>query len=413
MRSRELFRVALGIEEPWEVTEVSFSEEEGQLDLWLDFPRGSRFPCPECGRAGCAVYDTEERTWRHLNFFQHKTLLHARQPRVNCAEDGVKTVEVPWARPRVGFTLLMEAFILALVESGMTPKAVGKLIDEHDTLIWRVLFHHVKTARAESDHSSVTAIGVDETSRAKGHNYISVFMDLDEKRVLFATEGRDSGTVRRFREDLEAHGGDPEQMEEACLDMSPAYICGLDEEFPQTPMTFDQFHLMKLMNGAVDAVRRQEQKERPELKKTRYLWLKNPENHTPRQAKTFDELRSSTLKTAKAWQIKTVFQDIFAAADVQEAEGMLKRWYFWATHSRIQPIIDAAHTIKRHWDGVLRWFTSRITNGLLEAINGLIQSAKARARGYRSPKYMITMVYLIAGKLDFELPTFGRVTHTK
>ena len=413
MHSHELFRLALGVEEPWRVTEVAFSEAEGRLDIRLDFPPGSRFCCPECGEVRCAVHDSRERTWRHLNFFQHETQLHARQPRVRCLKHGVKTVEVPWARPHVGFTLLMEAFILALVENGMTPKQVGRVIGEHDTRIWRVLQHYVDKARAEADYSSVTAIGLDETSRAKGHNYITVFMDVDAARALFVTEGRDARTVRRFRQDLEAHGGKAEQVEEACLDMSPAYIYGLQQEFPRTQMTFDPFHLMKLMNAAVDEVRRQEQKDRPELKKTRYLWLKNEWNHTRREAEAFNRLRVGKLKTARAWLLKSVFQDFFAEEEPEEAEGMLKRWYYWATHSRLEPMVEAARTIKRHWKGVLRWFTSRITNGLLEAVNGLIQTAKAKARGYRSSKYLATMVYLIAGKLDFGLPRFPAAAHTK
>lgn len=105
---QELFRVALGLAEPWVVSKIEFSGDRQQLELWLDFASGSRFACPECGRAGCGAYDSTERTWRHLNFFQHKTLLHARQPRVECPDHGVKTVEVPWSRPGSGFTLLME-----------------------------------------------------------------------------------------------------------------------------------------------------------------------------------------------------------------------------------------------------------------------------------------------------------------
>jgi transposase len=413
MQSRELFRLALGLRDPWEVTEVKFSEGEGRLDIRLDFPAGSRFECPECGHAGCAVHDTQERTWRHLNFFQHQTHLHARQPRVSCPEHGVKTVEVPWARPGVGFTLLFEAFMMALLENGMTPRQVGRVMGEHDTRVWRVLMHHVERARGEADHSGVSSVGMDETSRARGHDYITVFMDLEKPRVLYATQGRDSGTVRRFREDLEAHGGKAANVQEACLDMSPAYIRGLGEEFPQAQMTFDRFHLMKLMNEAVDEVRRQEQKAHPELKKTRYLWLKNSWNHTEREAEAFERLRCSKLKTARAWLLRNVFQDISAEEEPSGAEGMLQHWYFWATHSRLQPMIEAARTIKRHWQGVLRAFTSAASNGLLEAINGLIQSAKAKARGYRSTRYLITMVYLIAGKLDFGLPRFGWATHTK
>jgi len=413
MNTQELFRVALGLAEPWTVTKIAFSESEHRLDLWLDFPAGSRFACPACGRAGCGVYDSQERRWRHLNFFQHQTYLHARQPRVECPEDGVKTVEVPWARPQVGFTLLMEAFILALVQNGMTPRQVGRLIDEHDTRIWRVLEHYVEQARAEADYSEVRAVGVDETSRRRGHHYITVCVDLDRKRAVFVTEGRDSGTLKAFREDLEAHGGSAEQVEEACLDMSAAYIKGLQEEFPQAKLTFDQFHVMKLVNDAVDQVRRQEQKDRPELKGTRYVWLKNEWNHTRTQAEVFQGLRASDLKTARAYHLKSVLQDIFVETEPAEAEEMLKHWYYWATHSRLQPMIDVAKTIKRHWQGVLRWFRSRITNGLLEAINGLIQSAKAKARGFRSTHYLMTMVYLIAGKLDFKLPAFAYATHTK
>jgi transposase len=411
----DLFRLALGLAEPWQVVKIAFSEEAHRLDLWLDFPAGSRFPCPGCAGGERAGYDTAERVWRHLNFFQHQTFLHARQPRIECPEHGVKTVEVPWARPGAGFTLLMEAFVLLLARNGMTPRQVGRVIDAHDTRIWRILRHYVDEARAQADHSQVTAIGVDETSRARGQNYITVFMDLAEaqRRVLFVAEGRDARTVERFRKDLESHGGRADHVEEACLDMSPAYIRGLTGAFPRVQLTFDQYHLTALLNEAVDAVRREEQRTHPELKGTRYVWLKNDWNRTARQAAVFDDLRSSHLATVRATHIKTVFQDVFACEGVEEAEPLLTRWYFWATHSRIGPIIKAAKTIKKHWDGVLRWFASRITNGVLEAINSLIQSAKANARGFRSTEYLITMVYLIAGKLKFNLPGLAGVTHTK
>ena len=249
---------------------------------------------------------------------------------------------------------LREAFILALVQNGMTPNQVGRMIGEYDTRVWRVPRHYVAQARDEADFSEVTAIGVDETSRKRGHNYISVFRDLDESRVLFVTEGCDAATVKRFREDLEAHGGRAEQITEACLDRSRAYISGLDSQFPTTELTFDQFHLTKIVNDAVDEVRRAERADHPELKGTRYVWLKNQENHTAKQSELFAALRTGSLKTARAYHIKTVFQDIFACATAEEAEPMLKAWYFWATHSRLSGIIAAAKTIKRHWNGVPR-----------------------------------------------------------
>lgn len=409
-----LFGAALGLTDPWTVVGVKFSPEQGQLDLRLDFPSGSTFECPECKRSGCKVHDTTERTWRHLDFFQHQTLLHARQPRVACPEHGVKTVTPPWARPGSGFTLLMEAYIMLLIQNGMTPTHVARLTRIHDTRIWRVLQHYVDAARAKADFSEARALGVDETSRRRGHNYITVFMDLDRASVLFATEGKDSSTIKTFKADFKAHRGVPKQIQEVCLDMSGAFIKGLREEFPNAAQTYDSFHLMQLLNKAVDEVRREEQKGRPELKRTRWVWLKNDWNRTEREKRVFDQLRASGLKTVRATHLKSVFQDIFGEPDPAIAERYLKRWYFWATHSRLAPMIKAAKTIKKHWDGVLRWFRSRLTNALLEATNGLIQTAKRRARGYRSTRYLITMIYLLAGNLELELPQLhATFAHTK
>lgn len=411
MDEKQLFRLALGLAEPWYVESLAFSAEKSRLDITLNFERGSKFPCPECG-GHCPVHDTDQRTWRHLNFFQHETHLHARVPRVKCPEHKVKTVEVPWSRPGAGFTLLFEAMVMVMAKNGMTPNAIGRLVNEHDTLIWRILGHYVEEARRQVDLSTVSQVGVDETSRAKGHKYVTVFMDLDQRRIVFATEGKDAETVKTFKKDLVEHGGDAEQVEEFCLDMSPAFQRGIEENFPEAQMTFDQFHLMKLMNQAVDEVRRQEQKEHPELKGSKYLWLKNEWNHSEQQKKQFEIIRKLNLKTSKAHHLKGVFQDIFTCSP-QEGESLLKRWYYWATHSRIQPIIDFAKTIKRHWDGVVRWFQTKISNGLLEGMNSLIQAAKARSRGFRNVKNFITMIYLVGGKLDFQLPEAFPSTHTK
>jgi len=242
---------------------------------------------------------------------------------------------------------------------------------------------------------------------------VTIVADAEKSRVMFATTGKDAETVKRFREDLEAHGGRADQIEEVCLDMSEGFKKGFATEFPAAALTFDNFYLMKLLNKAVDEVRRREQASRPELKGTRYVWLKNDWNRTETQTAMFDQLRDSGLTTAKATYIKTVFQDLFAYVDRESAEVELKRWYFWATHSRIPAIIKAAKTIKAHWEGVLRWFESRLTNGLMEGINSLIQAAKARSRGFRSSRYFITMIYLIAGRFDLRLPPLRVSAHTK
>ena len=405
MKDTELFQLAMGLTPPWQVRQCAFDKEQGRLDISIDFARGGTFPCPECGRAECKAYDTEEHTWRHLNFFQYATYLHARVPRVQCETCGIKVVNVPWARPGSGFTLLFEALIMTLAAQ-MPVQALGRIVKEHDTRLWRVLDHYVAAARAKADFSAVTQVGVDETASRRGQNYVSLFVNLERSQVLFATEGKDAATVGAFKEDLVAHGGAAAAIGEVCCDMSPAFISGTEEHFPQAYLTFDKFHVLKIINEAVDEVRRQERASRPELTKTRYLWLKNPENLTVRQAATIERLslKKLKLKTARAYHLRLVFQEFWDQTR-EEAEVFLRRWYSWAVRSRLAPMREAAATIKRHWSGILRWFESRVSNGVLEGINSLVQAAKSRARGYRTSKNLITMIYLIAGKLDFHLPT--------
>jgi transposase len=405
MRDTDLLQVALGLTPPWQVLSSDFNPQQRRLDIKIDFPRGSIFSCPECGQNNVKAYDTEEKTWRHLNFFQHEAYLTARVPRVQCDKCGIRLVNVPWARSESGFTLLFEAMIMTLAKA-MPVKTIASFVNEHDTRLWRVLHHYVDDARDNADYSEVTEVGVDETSSKRGHNYVSLFVDLEGPKVLFATEGKDASTVERFKQDLTDHKGNPENIQEVCCDMSPAFISGVEKQFPNSRLTFDKFHIMKIINAAVDEVRRQEQKDRPELARTRYIWLKNPENLKLSQVGTLEGLtvKKLNLKTSRAYHIRLNFQELFNQPP-HMAEAYLKKWYFWATHSRLEPIKQAAYTIKRHWNGVLRWFHSNINNGILEGINSLIQAAKAKARGYRTTRNLIAMIYLIGGKLDFRLPT--------
>lgn len=405
MRDTNLLGLALGLTTPWTVTRCDFDAAAHRLDIHIDFAAGSRFACPECGAEGCPAYDSETKAWRHLNFFQHQAWLHARVPRVRCTRCGIKTVtSLPWARKDSGFTLLFEALIMTLVTS-MPVGAAARLVGEHDTRLWRVIHHYVEEARARADASDVTRVAIDETAARRGHDYITLFVDIDEARVVHVTEGKDAATVAAFATDLIEHGGHPDQITEVCIDMSPAFIKGTAEHLPNAEVTFDKFHAVKIINDAVDQVRRAEQKGQIALKGTRYIWLRNPDKLSDRQRATLDALPTRTLKTARAYQIRLGFQDLYAEDNPENASVYLKKWYFWATHSRLQPMIEAARTVKRHWDGILRWFDSKIANGVIEGINSLIQAAKAKARGYRSSRNLKAVVYLIAGKLDLRLPS--------
>jgi transposase len=404
MEDRELFGLALGLQAPWYIDRVTLDVQRRELNLWIDFARGGEFTCPECAASGCKAYDSQEKTWRHLDFFQYRTTLTARSPRVSCHRCGIRPAALPWARPESGFTLLLEALILRLAKQ-MPVKALAQLLGEHDTRIWRIIRHYVADARAERDDSQVRNVAVDETASRRGQTYVSLFADLDARRVLFVTDGRDSGTVKSFAEDLRAHGGDPERIEEVCADMSVAFQKGIREALPNAALTFDKFHVIALANDAVDKTRRSERAAHPELKGQRYALLRNPQTMTEAQLEFGAKfLAKSTLKTARAYHLRIALQDIYLTArSIGEARDELLRWCGWAQRSRIPEMIRVGRTIRHHLEGVLRWFTSRFTNGFLEAINSLVQAAKSRARGYRTTANLATVIYLIAGKLDFRV----------
>ena len=387
MNSTSLFTVALGLQAPWSVADVAFDRTAGRIDFQVAFARGARFACPQCGAEHQPVHDTQERQWRHLNFFQFEAYIHAKVPRVGCSACAKTTqVAVPWARPDSGFSQLMEALIVTLCQA-MPIRQVAQLLGVGDMRLWRTLDHYVEGARAKEDFSAVAAFGLDETAARRGHHYISLFHDLDAGRLLFACEGRKAEVVAQFADDLEAHGGCAENLRNACIDMSASYRSGLAETLPWAAVTFDE-------------VRRQEAKSTPSLKRSRYLWLKDKAAWTGRQIAQFADLRQFNLKTHRAFRIKEALREIFHSAPSREdAEPLLDQWYSWARRCRLEPIKQVAKTLKDHWAGILNAFDSKLTNGRVEAANSLIQAAKAKARGYATVKHLITISYLVAGKL--------------
>lgn len=403
LKDRDLMQIALSLDEPWTVSSVEFDKAESRIDLHLAFPKGSRFTCPACGLVEQGVYDTQERTWRHLDFFQHQAFLHAKVPRVNCSKCGVKQVEVSWARPKSGFTLLFEALVLELARH-MAIEPVASIVRAHSDSVWRILDHYVEKARQGQDLSKVAALGIDETSRRKGHHYVSTFCDLEGRRVLFVTLGKDSETVKAFTDDFTARGADPKQIKEVCSDMSAAFIKGIGEYLPDADHTFDRFHVMALVNEAVDEVRRKEAKVQVVLKNSRYVFLKNAENLSAKQSSKLDTLKDLDLKTVRAYHIKVSLQRLWDYKRRDFAEAYLKKWYFWATHSRLKPIKDVAKTIKKHWEGILRFIKSRVTNGVTEGINCKIKAAAKRAYGFKTFERYRTIIYLIAGRLNLPTP---------
>jgi transposase len=404
MRNTDLFQLALGLVPPWLVNDVRFDANKKQLDIEIDFARGGRFPCPNCNAADCPVHDTAMQKWRHLDFFQHQAFLHARTPRITCPTCGVKQIAVPWARAGSGFTLLFEALAMTLV-THMPVRAAANLLNEHDTRIWRIVGHYVEQAVARMDLAEISRVCIDETAAKRGHNYISLFVDIDARKTVFVTEGRAAATVAAFADHVDDHNSDASRIKEVCIDMSAAYIKGVTENLTEAEITFDKFHAVKLVNDAVDQVRRIESKTQPSLKGSRYAWLKNEVNLSAGQSATLATLAHTNLKTARAYRMRLAFQEVYAQPTRGWGELFLDRWIGWVKRSRLEPMKAVAKTIERYRDGILAWFDSRIANGLIEGINSIVQAAKAKARGYRSIRNLINMTYLITGKLDLKLPT--------
>lgn len=404
-----LFEKALKLELPWKITRIEFADKQGRIRVFIDFHRGSKFRCPKCNKEVTA-YDTTEKTWRHLNFFQYECYLVVRVPRVDCTEDGILRVELPWARSNADFTLLFESFAMILCRE-MPVNKVSQIIKVDDNKLWRMMSYYTEAARQLADYSGVSTVGIDETSKTKGHDYVTLFVDFEGMRTLFVTEGKDAATVSAFKDDLTAHGGMSEAIREVSIDMSPAFVRGVEDNLSAAEITFDKFHIMKVINKAVDTVRKKDVQINEILRGQKYLFLKNRDHLNEVQAetlRTIESVRGRNLQTVKAYHMRENFQDIYKEETKDSFEQALKKWYFWATHSRIEPMIEAARTIKRHWSGVLRWYTSKVSNGVLEGLNSLIQAAKAKARGYRTFKNFKTIIYMLTGKLDYSkvgLPT--------
>ena len=400
----QIFAAALGIKEPIYLEKVEF---ENELHINLNFYKGAKFACANCGGANCGVHDTIDKTWRHLNFFQYQCYLHFPLPRIKCDKCGVHQIKPEWTRPESGFTALFEAFVIMLAKGGMPYSEISRIVGENDKKLRRIVDHYVTEAYKNKDLSSVTRVGIDETSSKKGQNYVTVVTEQSTGDVIFVTEGKDSEGVKKFAEELPKHGGSVENITEITQDMSEAYIKGVTENFPDAEITFDKFHVIKLLNEAVDKVRRNEQKQNPLLKKTRYVWLKNRKNLTESQLETLQNLENENLETAKAYQLKCTLQDIYAnCKTADEAEILLDSWADLAWNSNLEPLQDFVNTLNEHWYGVIRFWTSRLTSGVCEGVNSVIQEIKRVARGYRNIKNFINTIYLRTSGLTLPVSPF-------
>ena len=397
----KLFEAALGVSPPWQVTGADFDLAAKTLTIRVDFIAGSRFAL--AGVEGQhPVHDTVAKRYRHLNFFQHECFLEVRIPRVKLPDGSVRQVDPPWAGTLSGFTLLFEALVLLLCQQ-MTFAAAARLVGVSRHRVAALCERYVELALAQTDLSAVRELAIDETSRARGHDYITLAADATERRVIAVAEGRGADSIAQLTTELQSRHCPAEQITSVSIDMSPAFIRGCAEHLPNARVTFDKFHVIGHANAAVDRMRRIEQRSDKSLKGMRWSLLKNRASLKPEAAADLDALiaRMATVRTARAWVYKEQLRQILARKQINVARDMLKHWCTCVMRSKVEPMKEVAAMVRRHLEGIVAWAQTRQTNGFLEALNGLFQSAKRRARGFTRFTTIRTVIFLIAGKLDF------------
>jgi transposase len=399
--TNQLFAAALGITAPWFVQTVDFDSGQRQLTIHVDFVPGSRFAHPKAA-GDHKVHDTQIKRLRHLNFFQHECHLEVRVPRVKLPDGKVALVEPDWVGKLSGFTLLFEALVLMLAQQ-MPFAAVARTVGESWHRVHAICRRYVDLALDGADLSALSSVAIDETSYRRGHSYLTLVADADARKVVFVSKGRGADNIAGFTQHLRAHNGVATNIAAACIDMSPAFIKGVTDHLPQATITFDKFHVVAHASQAVDKMRRIEQSTDPALKGLRWALLKDKSKLSSEQAHDLHRLvvQFTTKRTARAWLYREQLRDILDRRQINIVSAMLAQWCTNVMRSKVEPMKQVAALIRAHFDGIVAWTKSRQTNGFIEAINGLFQAAKRKARGYTRFQTMKTVLFLIAGKLNF------------
>jgi len=407
MENTTLFKLGLGLEYPWRIKTLKLEETgeyRGVLHIHLDYEPGSKFKYED---EEYSVYDHQERTWQHLNFFEHHCYLHARVPRVKTKSGKVKLVPVPWSSKGSSFTLKFEEDVISLVLDNMTATAVGRRLEISPKTVFRIVQKRVSHALATQQLEIVKELSVDETSSRKGHNYLTIMADRDRKKVVGIGIGKDKDAFADSLIDLEVRGGDRNEIRTITMDMSRSYISSAEKSMPQAAIVFDRFHIMKKLNEAIDTIRRSDQKEYRELKNSRYLWLKNQDKLKDEELVRLNLLKNTYQNIGDAYQLKEQFREVMKDAEYNSRLTPLKNWMKLAKDSDLEPLQKFVNMLKSHWYGIKTYFTKRRTNAYAERVNLKIQEIKRTARGYGNINNFITMIYFHLGGLDLKPTQFG------
>jgi len=378
---------------------------DGQISSKLDGrgvlirvrPRWKLPRCGACGRKARRLHGPKgkPRVWRHLGLWGVPVWLTCRVYRVVC-KCGVKTMAVPWARVGSAFTRAFEDEVAWFMQ-----KTNQTATSQYFGISWPTAGKIARRVVAEKCDDSLLEdlrfIGVDEISYGRPRKFLTVVVDHQRRKVVWAAEGQSAQTLASFFEML-----GPERrasIEVVSMDMDNAYEKAVREILPSAQIVYDRFHVVGLASRAVDEVRRQEvrlapEQEKRDLKSSRWALLKNPWNLTPAEAQKLSTVQQTNARLYRAYLLKETLQTLFDAPSVSKAENIFSDWFAWASRSRLQPFQRLAHTIKDHLRGVLRFIKYKITNGPVEGFNSKIRMISHRAFGFHSADALIAMIKL-------------------
>jgi transposase len=403
MRIESIIKWTLGIKS--QRVKKAVRKEEG-LEVEIVPRRGSRAICSVCGKRRPGYDIISERAWRHVRCWGIEVWLKYSPRRVNCRKCGVKVEAMPWSRGKSTLSVPL-MILLAVYAKILSWEETARLCGVSWNTVRSAVNWVVGYGLLNREMGAVIAIGVDELSRRKGHTYVTNVYDLSKMRLLWTGDGRGKEVLEAFFAELGEERS--KRIECVCCDMWEPYIEVIKEKAKDAILVFDKFHIIQHLGKAVDQVRREEAHELKEknpelLKDTRYIWLKNPWNLTPKQKERLGYLEKLNLRTNRAYLLKEAFREFWSYNRWDFAEKYLNKWFWWATHSRLKPMRDFAWMLRRHKENILTYFKARIDNGAVEGMNRKAKVVSQKAYGYRTFDTFKLALYHVLG--DLPMPEF-------
>jgi len=406
MKDTTLYEHLLGLKTPWSVKSVDLSLADQRVVVEVVLKTGQVWTDPTDSTKRAHINGWTERQWRHLDTCQFETLIKARVPQLKYSDGTVEELAVPWAERYSRVTLLMEAFVVKLLQACPTTQGVCELTRLAWSTVNGIMVSAVERGMLRRSEEDVTHLGLDEKSSERGHSYVSILTDIDRSRVLDLVPERKLEAAKSLLATLSP--AQRASVKAVAMDMWPAFMSAVQTCLPQADIVHDRFHVSKYLGEAVDTVRRQEHRSlalagTSPLTGSKWAWLKSYADGRSSEAVSFRALNQLNLKTSRAWRIKETFTQFWCYRYTGAAQRFFDAWSNNAMRSRLEPIKKVVKMLRRHLTGLLNYSEHRINNACAEGFNSAIQLIKANARGFRNFTNYRARILFHCGKLDMSL----------